>query len=372
MKGIGLYIHIPFCVRKCYYCDFCSFPHKEPLFDVYVDRVLNEMRAFPGEYQVETLFVGGGTPSLLPPALMDRLLSGLRERFAFSPSAECTVEMNPGTVSEELLSVLSSRGINRVSLGVQALQDPLLFSLGRIHTAEKALSTLEMVKRAGFPEINCDVMTELPGQTAQDLRFTLRTLLSKGITHLSCYALIPEEHTPLGEQILQGKVKKPPEEEMERMDDALREETARFGFLRYEISNYALPGHECRHNRDCWRRREYLGFGCAAAGFVNGTRYVNCRDLQGYLRGEPPEMQAVSPQEARFESVMLGLRMSEGVDLAAFEKMHGLSLEEAFGDRLLLPVRQGLAEWAEGHYRLTDRGLDLQNSVLLTLMGTES
>ena len=368
-KEIGLYIHIPFCARKCVYCDFASYAGQEALMPAYVDRVLEEAREKSGlDCAVATLYIGGGTPSLLPSPLMEKLLEGIRGLFSFSPQAECSCECNPGTVTDAFLFTLRREGVNRLSFGAQAYQPRLLSLLGRIHTWDQVKGSVEAARRAGFENINLDLMLGLPTQTLSDVRETLSAALSLRPTHLSCYGLIVEEGTPLQEKIRSGAWHLP-EEELERdMYECCRETLAAHGFRQYEISNFALPGFACRHNTDCWQRKEYVGLGCAACGFSGNERYQNPRDLGEYLSGVGPEITLLTPEDARFESVMLGLRMMEGVSEADFYRMHSISLRDAFGKKLRKPLAEGLVEWREGRLRLTRKGMDVQNAVLVVLL----
>ena len=368
-REIGLYIHIPFCVRKCAYCDFASYAGREEEMVPYTERLIAEMRrrARP-DYRVATLYIGGGTPSLLPPRLMAGVLQAARESFSFLPGAECTCECNPGTISEEFLCVLRAGGINRLSLGAQASQPRLLSLLGRIHTWEDVVRGAALARRASFENLNLDLMLGLPTQTPEDAAGALEAALALSPTHLSCYGLIVEEGTPLKARVDQGEWTLPSEEAERAMYDGCREALARRGYAQYEISNFALPGFACRHNMDCWRRKEYVGVGSAACGFLGDIRYQNPPGLSDYLNGKAPEITRISPADARFESVMLGLRMTEGVSEAEFQRMHGLSLQEAFGPRLQKPLREGLVSWEKGRLRLTRRGMDMQNRVLVELL----
>ena len=368
-KEIGLYAHIPFCARKCAYCDFASFAGREGDESAYVDATLREAeRRSDIDAVVATFYIGGGTPSLLPPPLMDRLLRGVRRCFAFLPDAECSCECNPGTVTAEFLDTLAKNGINRLSFGAQAAQPHLLSLLGRIHTWRQVQDSVAMARRAGFHNINLDLMLGLPGQTVSDLRETLLEALALLPTHLSCYGLIVEEGTKMQRMVDSGEWTLPDEDAEREMYELCRETLFRHGFEQYEISNFALPGFRCRHNVDCWKRREYIGIGSAACGFLGNIRWRNPPWLDDYLAGKPPEETVISPADARFESVMLGLRMTEGVSDEAFTRMHGVSLSEAFGSRLEKPLRQGLAEWSDGFLRLTRKGMDVQNRVLVELM----
>ncbi len=368
-KEIGLYVHIPFCARKCAYCDFASFAGREKDMGPYADRLIREMdkRASP-DYLISTLYIGGGTPSLLPPGRMDQILSALRERFDFLPGAECSCECNPGTVTEAFLSVLRSYGINRLSFGAQARQQRLLSLLERIHTWPQVENSVNLARAFGFDNINLDIMLGLPGQTLADVRETLDAALSLRPRHLSCYGLIVEDNTKMKRMVDQGAWVLPDEELERDMYELCRETLLSHGFLQYEISNFAQSGYACRHNTDCWKRKEYLGLGSAACGFIGDIRYQNPPDLTDYLAGKPAEETVISPEDARFESVMLGLRMMEGVSEADFFRMHGVSLRDAFGDKLHKPLSQGLVEWRDGFLRLTRRGMDVQNSVLVELL----
>ena len=371
-KEIGLYLHIPFCARKCAYCDFASWAGEEERMAPYVDAVLSEM-ARRGDRDakdagVATLYIGGGTPSLLPPRLMERLLSGVRQFFHVLPGAEWSCECNPGTVTADFLAVLRDHGVNRLSMGAQESHNRLLRILGRIHDWDQVVSSVNLAQQFGFDSLNLDLMLGLPTQTLSDVAATLDAALALSPTHLSCYGLILEEGTPLTRAVQNGAYTLPDEDTERAMYELCRETLARHGFQQYEISNFAQPGFACRHNLDCWRRKEYLGLGCAACGFLGHVRYQNPARLSDYLDGKPPEETVISPEDARFESVMLGLRAMEGVSDAAFQRAHGLTIREAFGDKLDRPLRQGLIHWEDGCLRLTRRGMDVQNAVLVELM----
>ena len=368
-KEIGLYLHIPFCFRKGAYCDFASFAGREGDMSAYVDAVLREMAAkSSGDYSVATLYLGGGTPSLLPPLLMEKLLRGVHQYFDVLPTAEWTCECNPGTLTGDFLAILRAAGVNRLSMGAQACQPRLLRLLGRIHTWEQVASSVNWARQYGFDNVNLDLMLGLPTQTIADVSESLSAALALSPTHLSCYGLIVEEGTPLREKVIRGEWALPQEDDERAMYELCRETLFRHGFQQYEISNFALPGYACRHNMDCWRRKEYIGLGSAACGFLGNIRYQNPPDLGDYLAGKAPEETMISPEDARFESVMLGLRMMEGVSEEAFFHMHGVTLRDAFGEKLPKPLRQGLVEWRDGSLRLTRRGMDVQNSVLVELL----
>lgn len=368
-KELGLYVHIPFCRRKCAYCDFPSFAGRESSMEAYVDRLTAEMKERQNpDAVIATLYIGGGTPSLLPPDLMKRVLEELRRHFDFLPDAECSCECNPGTVTEDFLRVLKKGGVNRLSFGAQARQDRLLRMLGRIHSWEQVRESVAMAKSQGFINLNLDLMLGLPGQTLSDVEESLHAALNLSPTHLSCYGLIVEEGTKMHTMVESGKWELPADEMERDMYELCRTILAKHGYSQYEISNFALPGFSCRHNLDCWKRKEYIGIGSAACGFLNGVRYRNPPALNDYLACKPQEETVISPEDARFESVMLGLRMTEGVSEEAFFQMHGVSLWDAYGEKLKNSLRLGLVIREKGYLRLTRRGMDVQNRVLVDLL----
>ncbi len=379
-----LYIHVPFCRRKCRYCDFASWADREDWMPAYVDALLREAGQARGELgpqRMRTAFLGGGTPSLLPERELRRLLLGVEALFPLEPGAEFTTEANPGTLTEAWLDAALSLGVNRLSLGMQAAQERLLRALGRIHTQEQVRQAVSMARRAGIRNLSLDLMFGLPGQTLQDWSETIQEALSLRPEHLSCYGLIPEEGTPLGDAVHRGEVMLPAEETERAMYDLALERLAQAGFQQYEISNFARPGYACAHNLGYWRQTPYLGLGASAASMLPARqvgecyrRRTNVRDLAAYLRqaaaGEfrPGEEESVGPAQARFETMMLGLRTSEGVSASSFARMHGISLESAYGSRLRALAAQGLVESQGDWWRLTRRGMDVQNAVLVELM----
>ena len=375
-----LYLHLPFCRRKCRYCDFASFSGQESQMPDYVRRVIREaeQRAEElGSQPVDTVFVGGGTPSVLPPALMTDLLQGVFRFFPPKKDAEFTMEANPGTLTTEWLGAVREMGCNRLSMGLQAAQPELLETLGRIHTAEDAAASVRMAREAGFYNLNLDLIFGIPGQTRKMWLESLDFALSLAPEHLSCYGLIPEEDTPLKADLDAGRLTLPDEDEERAMyDDTLRV-LANAGFVQYEISNFAKPGRECRHNIGYWTRKPYLGLGLAAASCFlteNGgcIRETNPSNWEGYAsvvdEKVPREQEIVSPREAQFETLMLGLRMTKGVDEAEYKKAFGESVSIRYGSRLESLRQRELLEHEDGFWRLTRRGMDIQNSVLVELM----
>lgn len=387
---LQLYLHFPFCKRKCLYCDFVSAAAGRETMAAYCLALEKEIRAAGERYpdaQVSTVFLGGGTPSILPPELMKPVLAALRQSFALLPDAEFTSEANPGTLTEAWLETLLAAGLNRLSLGVQAAQDGLLARIGRIHSFADAEKSIRLAQRMGIGSINADVMYGLPGQTCADYLETLRSLCGLGVNHLSAYSLILEEGTPLTRSVEQGRLSVPDEDACAEMTEAGIALLAEEGFRQYEISNYAKPGHACRHNMGYWQGAWYLGLGAAAHGMVPPAeqekqagavrvRVANPAAVERYIALSPElprERSLIPAEEAMFETMMLGLRMNEGVSAARFEALHGRSLSGQYGTQLESLVRDGLGEWRNTPsgiaFALTARGLMLQNEALLRLMG---
>ena len=366
----GLYLHIPFCKSKCAYCDFASFAGQEQHMEAYTQAVLREINLKAAQYPavIRTLFIGGGTPSIFPVSQMDTLLSALHRHFAFTADAECTCECNPGTITQEFLHVLKKHGINRLSFGAQASQTHLLQMLGRIHTWEDVIASVSLAKSMDFHNINLDLMLGLPGQTPDDVQKTLLSALALQPTHLSCYGLIVEEGTKMHSQVQKGHWQLP-EEETERAEYAMCQDVlAEYGFEQYEISNFARPGFRCRHNWDCWQRVPYIGIGSSACGFVGNRRYQNPPSLADYLQSLPANEEIITAEDARFESMMLGLRTMDGVHEDAFMQMHSVSLRAVYGQKLQKPLKEGLIRWEDGRVFLTREGMNLQNRILLEIM----
>ncbi|MBR3503967.1 MAG: radical SAM family heme chaperone HemW [Clostridia bacterium] len=361
MKRVALYIHLPFCARKCAYCDFVSFPGQTDRIPAYLDRLAREMRSAVGWYgplAADTVFLGGGTPSLLSGEQMKRLMGDVGRFFEIAPDAEITVEANPGTVDAEKLAVFREAGINRLSLGVQSFDDGLLRRLGRIHTAREAEDAARMAAEAGFSNLSLDLMYALPGQNMSQWTDTLERALDLPVKHISCYSLILEDGTPMKALIEANPELLPDEEIAVGMQHEAARRLAERGFSRYEISNYALPGFESRHNLVYWRRGDYLGLGCAAHSLMNGIRFANTPSLEGYLAGEGAgEADVLSARDVYEETVMLGLRTREGVEAALLPP-----------DRLARLCGAGLMAVDGGRARVTEAGADVLNAVILELV----
>ena len=363
---LSLYIHIPFCKSKCAYCDFASFPGREAMWEAYFAALCGEIRAAGDDtHRVETVFFGGGTPSLVPEAYIAGALAAAREAFCFAPGAEVSLEANPGTLTMEKLRAYWAIGVNRLSIGVQSFDAGLLKDIGRIHTPGEAVEAVRMAKAAGFANIGIDLMYGLPGQTMGAWEATLKTALSLPLAHISAYALIVEEGTPMAAR----EDELPDEEMVLSMQRLCTRALAAAGFARYEISNYARRGFACRHNRVYWRRGEYLGFGCAAHSFFGGERFRNASDLEGYLRGARGlERERVDGKAAREEIIMLATRTGEGLSLENWREDFGEDFASGREKTLEELRRTGLLEIADGRVYLTEKGMEVHNAVVLALL----
>ncbi len=352
-KALGLYIHLPFCRRRCAYCDFCSYVGREDEIPAYVTALCRELceRARPDRV-VDTVYLGGGTPSLLPTAELARLLDAVGAHCRLASGAEITCEANPGTADYEKFSLLKAAGVNRLSLGVQSLSDRALRALGRIHTAKEAVAAYDSARRAGFRNLSLDLMTGLPGETPAELLETLRGVLALAPEHISAYSLILEEGTPLAASPLRHEI---PDDDAAA--DAMEMTAAVLegaGSRRYEISNYAREGYESRHNLRYWRGGEYLGLGVGAYSYLDGVRFGAPRDLDAYLSGKPlptVDRETLSRDDLERERVLLSLRLAEGIDLAAYRRDFGRDPLSLFA-----PVTRR----APDHFRVTDTALALR------------
>lgn len=375
-KELELYIHIPFCVKKCSYCDFLSAPATEQTKEAYMAALFAEIGGRAKDYKdriVTSVFIGGGTPSLLSGDSIRQLMEHIREGFSLAPDAEITMEVNPGTVTAEKLTAFYAAGINRLSIGMQSAQEQELKILGRIHDFDGFCQVYREAVEAGFTNINVDVMSGLPGQTLASYKDTLEKVLrlEPMPQHISAYSLIVEEGTPFAAMADRGELPLPEEDTERAMYEETIEVLAGYGFHRYEISNYALDGYECRHNVGYWIRRDYLGFGIGAASLIDNVRFQNGRDLNAYL-AHPlacrEEQQSLTTQEQMEETMFLGLRLIRGVSYTEFARYYGQTLEEVYGEVIARNEADGLLTVREDEtgrrLMLTGRGLDVSNYVM--------
>lgn len=377
-KELELYIHIPFCVKKCAYCDFLSGPQDEDTIEKYVKSLLDEIHAhgsnveLVANYEVTSIFFGGGTPSVLSASQIEQLFVALRENFEIIEGAEITIEANPGTVTREKLLTYHACGINRISFGLQSTNDEELKLLGRIHTYEEFLESFHLARECGFDNINVDLISAIPKQTVASWEETLRSVIKLNPEHISAYSLIVEEGTPFAKVYGEGcpGERDLPSEEDERTIYYRTEEILKAaGYHRYEISNYAKEGKECRHNLGYWERKEYLGIGLGSASLIDNTRYSNTTHLAKYIQDakQPDKMQegrlVLSAQEQMEEFMFLGLRKMEGISEREFEKRFGVNIDEVYGGQLNKLIIEELIERKEGRIMLTRHGIDVSNYV---------
>lgn len=362
----GLYIHVPFCVKKCAYCDFYSLPGRTSLLDEYIKAVLSEASRYTG-MEFQTMYLGGGTPSLLGAAGLKKLIDGLRGVFNLSGLLEATVEVNPDSVNRAFLQAARETGINRVSIGVQSLSDYELKSAGRVHNAAQAVRAIKQSQDAGLPDISCDVIVGLPGQDQQTLTATLETLTGSGINHLSMYCLSLEEGTPLA---LNPPADLPSEDGQSDLFTCATALLKTKRFVHYEISNFALKGRECRHNLNYWHGGEYLGLGPSAASHIDGKRFKNRPDLDAYLEdpsGVIEEVEQLGIVEKTAEEAMLRLRLlEEGLDACLFARKSGTG---SLLTRLNSMVDEGLLISNDTVYRLPPERVLTSNRIFARVLG---
>ena len=378
-KTWGLYAHIPYCVKKCAYCDFVSAANAAAAemedyaaaLRVEILREAPPLRALWGD--VTTVYLGGGTPTALPAALLTQILNTIHD--AAGEPLECTVEVNPGTVDEEYLVQLRAAGANRLSLGVQSFDDRLLRVIGRIHTAEEARAAVRAARAAGFTNISLDLMYALPTQTLADLKQSVNEALALAPEHISVYGLIVEEGTPFAAAEAAGRLALPDEDAAEEMYDYLMAELPARGYRRYEISNFARAGYESRHNLGYWRNIPYLGVGAAAHGYVDGVRWGNETDTRAYIRAIRAGASVRTPEDAERTAVnameeyaFLALRTAEGIDAADFHRCWGRDLEDVYGAVIAHYVGLGLLRRTAAGIALTPAGMKLGNEVFAAFL----
>ena len=374
-KKLALYVHIPFCIKKCHYCDFLSGQADEHTKDTYLDALIGECCYWKERldgYEIQSVFIGGGTPSSLSVEQLVRLQGGIRSLLQDygMEELEFSVEANPGTLTEEKVRVLMDAGVNRISLGLQSSNNSELNRLGRIHTYEEFLSVYDMLRNAGISNINVDVMAALPEQTFSSYQKTLERVVKIQPEHISAYSLILEEGTLFWEQQQKGILSLPDEDTEQEMDRLTQDYLAEHGYIRYEISNYARPGMECRHNITYWQMEDYLGLGLGASSYFRGERFSNTEVLSEYLCKKTESLVAkrhrLTRKEEIEEFVFLGLRMREGISLPRFQQRFGISFCEQYASVLPKFLKNNLLAENQNHDKiyLTKRGMDVSNVVL--------
>jgi len=383
MKPMGIYVHIPFCVKKCEYCDFVSFAGKEEKIQGYIASLRKELEMAGKQnrldyedgkddlLEIETIYLGGGTPSFLPAEEIRGILDTIRANFTLKKDCEITIEVNPGTASREKLETYKQAGINRLSIGLQSIQKHVLKIIGRIHDYEKFEETYRTARELGFENINVDLMIGLPKQNVVDVEKSVEQVIKLNPEHISVYSLIVEEGTPIAQKIEEGSLVLP-KEDIERKEYwMVKNKLEEAGYIHYEISNFAKPGKESRHNSDCWEQKEYMGFGIAAHSYTDDIRYSNIEDLEQYIvnmeKGKIEDnfiFHEKQNVEAKMkEYMMLGLRKIAGVQISKFKEKYGINPIYCYRLELDQLVRDDLVEVDDDAIKLTKRGIDFANLV---------
>ena len=382
MKNIGIYIHIPFCKSKCYYCDFVSFCNEEKYIDLYIkclnkeiEYKSNELKQFElknnEKFEIDTIYIGGGTPSFIDSKYIVDLLTNVKNSFNLKENCEITIEVNPDSASLEKLLDYKKAGANRVSIGLQTSNDKLLKEIGRAHNFEQFKNSFENIKRAGFNNINVDLMIALPNQKIQDVKSSLEYVVSLNPTHISVYSLILEDGTKIFKDVISGKLSLPSEYTERKMYWIVKKELEKNGYLHYEISNFAKPEKESKHNLNCWNQNQYLGIGLSAHSFFNDFRFCNTNSLNKYLKNVQNDeylknqeiLEILDKKEKQKEYMILGLRKIEGVQIKKFKEKFATNPIFLFKDQINKLVNQDLIEIDGDFIKLTDKGLDFANLV---------
>ena len=376
MKELGIYIHIPFCKQKCYYCDFVSYANKEEKIQEYIECLQKEIEMESEkykneEYEITTIYIGGGTPSFIDASYIERIINTIKQNYKLYENPEITIEVNPGTINEEKIKKYKDIGINRISIGLQTTKDNLLKQIGRIHTYEEFLNCYKIVKKIGIDNINVDLMLGLPNQTLEDLKESLIEVINLKPNHISLYSLILEENTIL-EKMVSKNMTKLPEEDLEReMYWTTKNILEENGYIHYEISNFSKKGYESKHNLNCWGQKEYLGFGVAAHSYIKNKRYCNTNNIEDYIKnvqnGKILNNRTICEIQNKIEEqkeyMLLGLRKIQGIDIQEFKNKFIDNPIYIFHKELEKLVKEELVEIDLNQIKLTSKGLDFANLV---------
>lgn len=375
MKDLAVYIHIPFCEKKCYYCDFTSFPEKTDEISQYIEYLIKELSLYKDkidkEYTISSIFIGGGTPSSIDENYIEQILNYVFKNFNTKENIEVSIEVNPGSVTVEKASKYKAIGINRVSIGLQSLNDSLLKSIGRIHNAADFYNSYEILKDTGFENINIDLMFALPDQSLEDLLLTLEQVVKLDVSHISLYSLILEEGAQFYKLHEKGKLNMPSEEEDREMYHKSVQFLKSKGYDHYEISNFSKPNFKCKQNMTYWKVNPYIGVGINSHSNLENKRFSNVSDFKNYYykldRNEFPlyEIEDIDKEMEIGEYIILGLRLIEGINKDEFKRRFNKDIEDLYREQILKNIKNGLlTEW-ENHFKLTNLGLDLSNQVEL-------
>lgn len=369
-KEIGIYVHIPFCKRKCEYCDFISYSNKNSKIEEYIEAVKKEIELQKIKSEITTIYIGGGTPSYIDSKYIKEIMTEIQKKNV-SKNAEITIEVNPGTVTLEKLKDYKDVGINRLSIGLQSAQDELLKQIGRIHNFEQFLETYKMARKVGFKNINVDLMLGLPDQRIKDLKDSLEKIIELQPEHISVYSLIVEDGTPIANKLESGELELPDEDLERNMYWYVKNTLELNGYKHYEISNFAKQGYESKHNMNCWNQKEYIGIGIAAHSYRDITRYSNTENLGEYIRnvknGKLERNRIIheiqKEDDTKKEYMLLGLRQIDGVKISKFKEKFGDNPIYLFRNELKKLSDENLIGINEDNIKLTNKGIDLANLV---------
>lgn len=373
MEELGIYIHIPFCKQKCFYCDFCSFANKNEMQEKYVEAVINEIKniTHKEKYTVTTIYFGGGTPSVLNPEYIKNILQEIESSFKILDDAEITIEINPGTVNEEKLKKYKEYGINRLSIGLQSANDKILKKIGRIHDYKQFEETFFYARKCGFKNINVDLMIGLPTQTIEDVKQTLEKIIQKNPEHISVYSLIIEEGTIIEKLINENKLQLPDEETERIMYWTVVNELKENGYNQYEISNFSKKTYESKHNTNCWKQKQYVGLGTSAHSYLNKKRYSNTNNIEEYIKNiqENNISKNITIHEEQTEEstmneyMLLGLRMIQGININEFKQKFKTDPTIKYKKILEKLQKENLIQITKTSIKLTKQGIDFGNIV---------
>lgn len=373
MEELGIYIHIPFCKQKCFYCDFCSFANKNEMQEKYVETVINEIKniTHKEKYTVTTIYLGGGTPSILNPNYIKNILQEIKSSFEILDDAEITIEINPGTVNEEKLKRYKEYGINRLSIGLQSANDKILKKIGRIHDYKQFEETFFYARKCGFKNINVDLMIGLPTQAIEDVKQTLEKIIQKNPEHISVYSLIIEEGTIIEKLINENKLQLPDEETERIMYWTVVNELKENGYNQYEISNFSKKTYESKHNTNCWKQKQYIGLGTSAHSYLNKKRYSNTNNIEEYIKNiqENNISKNITIHEEQTEEstmneyMLLGLRMIQGININEFKQKFKIDPTIKYKEILEKLQKENLIQITETSIKLTKQGIDFGNIV---------
>ncbi|QEK12372.1 oxygen-independent coproporphyrinogen III oxidase [Crassaminicella thermophila] len=376
MKEIGMYIHIPFCAQKCLYCDFCSFSATEEMISKYIDALIKEMKIYEEKLRkckIKSIFIGGGTPSIISINKMDKIINGIHSNFNLKEDLEFSIESNPGTLNKEKISYYLNHNINRLSIGLQAWQDFLLKKLGRVHNSKEFVRNYLLAREIGFKNINIDIMFALPNQSINHWQETLRNVVTLKPEHISAYSLKIEEGTVFNQLYKKGELHLPDEEKDRKMYHFTIDYLLENGYKHYEISNFAKEGQECIHNKIYWENEEYIGLGLGAHSYLNKIRYSNTTDLKDYIENIDKKNICVHKEEISIkdeiaETMFLGLRMMKGISIKKFTKKFGISPLKVYSNEICDLKEKGLLQVDDQVIRLTRKGIDLSNHVFVAFL----